>query len=92
MFSPSERLIVTDASSYAPWIILLSLEAPEFEKTGRFAVIDVKTGKVIYARHRRMGGEFDYPMSFAFSADERLLFVDLNSDKPIEVYSITAHD
>lgn len=90
-FSPSGRLLVADASQDARWIILLSLEPPVFEKRGRFVVIDVKTGKVIYrANSRKMFGDRDSPMAFAFSADERLLFVDLNSDKPIEVYSITA--
>jgi hypothetical protein len=96
--SPDGRLIVADASTHAPNLLLnalrYGLRAP-YIKMARFVILDTQTGKVLFEHHEETAGPgFGvYPMRFGFSRDGRRLLVDPNfagcaDNERVDVYSL----
>jgi WD40 repeat protein len=98
--SPDGRLIVADASGRPPWLpwlqgMLRYGEGAYYNKTARFVVLDVKTGRVVFEHHEVTPGPPDvmHPVVFAFTPDSRRLLVDPNFancglGEHVDVYSI----
>lgn len=96
--SPDGRLIVADASTHAPWLLLNALRHGErvlYIKMARFVILDAQTGKLLFEHHEETAGPGYgmYPMRFGFSPDGRRLLVDPNfagcsDNERVDVYSL----